>query len=114
MIGPAARLRLRPREGTERSLQARCEALLRQLQALGKISCWYHRPDRECARGEQRGLPDLVIGVRQGLVLAVELKSWSGKLRPEQEVWLSCWGAEGCVVRSTGELLDVLKTYGAA
>lgn len=99
--------------GTERRLQRAVEAILGQLVATGQIRCWYHRPDRatRAQDHEQRGLPDLVIGIRPGLVVAVELKTAAGKVTPEQDAWLSCWGERGCLCRSVGEVLDFLRRW---
>lgn len=98
----------------ERELQRAVEAVLEQLVALGKIRCWYHRPDRatRAQDHEQRGLPDLVVGVRADLVLALELKTATGRVRPEQETWLGCWGERGALCRSLGEVLAHLQRWG--
>ena len=53
-----------------------------------------------------------MIGVRPGLVVAVELKTATGRVSPEQREWLDLWGANGAVVRSERELLDRLAAWG--
>ena len=97
--------------GTERQLQRAVETILGQMQAAGQIRCWYHRPDRatRAQDREQRGLPDLVIGVREGLVVALELKTATGKVSQEQAEWLACWGERGRVCRGVGEVLGFLR-----
>ena len=42
-------------------------------------------------RQDTTGLPDLVLA-RGGLVILAELKSETGKVRPEQEAWLAASG----------------------
>jgi len=98
----------------ERDLQRATEAILDELQAHGRILCWYHRPDRapRAQDHEQRGLPDLVVGVREGCVLGLELKTATGRVRPEQEIWLRCLGDRGALCRSLGEVLDFLRRWG--
>lgn len=98
--------------GEERKLQADCEALLDDLIALGRVATWYHRPDVRGRRPERKGLPDLLIGVRHGMVLGVELKTATGKISVEQLVWLGCFGDLGSVCRSQGELLNFLESAG--
>lgn len=67
-----------------------------QVIQLAKLAGWmtYHTHD---SRRSAAGFPDVVM-VRPPVVLVVELKSDSGRLRPEQEVWLevlkSCPGVE--------------------
>ena len=97
--------------GTESKLQAACEAQLGKLWTMRQIVDWYHRPDRKPGRGERSGLPDLLIAVRPGLVLAVELKTETGKVTPKQAAWLACWGDRGAVCRSVGELLDFVGRW---
>ena len=98
--------------GEERKLQADCEALLDDLIALGRVATWYHRPDVRGRRPERKGLPDLLIGVRPGMVLGVELKTAKGKLSVEQLVWLGVFGDRGAVCRSQGELMEFLESAG--
>lgn len=109
--------------GEEHMLQARCEAVLRELRDWGVPLVWAHIPDVRMQRGvagrqqaRRAGLPDLIIGVpgwqNEGLVLGVELKTEAGRLRPEQAVWLAAWGERGAVCRSEGELLDLLRRWG--
>lgn len=98
---------------TERDLQRECEAVLRLLQAAGVILRWYHRPDSpRRIRPEQRGLPDLLIGVRRDLVLGVELKTAKGKTSAEQDDWLACFGDRGAVCRSVEDLYMFLGRHG--
>lgn len=44
------------------------------------------------------GVPDLLLA-RDGMVLAAELKSNAGNLRPEQKEWLRHLGPHGCLWR---------------
>lgn len=44
------------------------------------------------------GVPDLLLA-RDGMIIAAELKSNSGQLRPEQKQWLHHLGGHGCVWR---------------
>ena len=46
---------------------------------------WFHPVD---SRKNIRGYPDLTL-VRKGRLIHAELKSAKGRIRPEQEVWLS-------------------------
>lgn len=54
---------------------------------LAKLLGWrvYHTRD---SRGSDCGFPDLTM-VRRGRLIFAELKTDTGKLRPEQEAWLS-------------------------
>ena len=120
---------------SERELQAEVEAALRQLVATGAIVDFYHRPDRAPRGAERPGLPDLVIAARhlverdwtrvpgeepppgklmiaEGLILFVELKTATGKLRPEQVRWLACAGSRGCVARSLDDVVSFLRGWG--
>ena len=95
--------------------------MLRELQSWGVPLIWAHIPDVAMQRGvagrqqaKRRGLPDLIIGLPgRGVVLGIELKTESGKLRPEQAVWQVSFGARGCVARSEAEMLDFLRRWGA-
>jgi len=49
------------------------------------------------SRGSSAGWPDLVIA-RTGRALFVELKTQTGRLRPEQRTWLALLAAAGCEV----------------
>ena len=55
------------------------------VKTLAKLNGWltYHNPD---SRHSDPGFPDLVL-VKPPNVLFVELKSYSGRIRPEQVVW---------------------------
>lgn len=98
----------------ERDLQAQVEALLKGLQDLGQILAWHHAPDVKRKRGEQAGFLDLTIGVRAGLVVAIELKrpDGHGRLSAEQLVWLRCHGERGAVCTSLAEVMAFLQRWG--
>lgn len=80
---------------------------------LASIYHWmsYHTWD---SRRSQAGFPDLIM-VRDGRVLAVELKSDKGKVTPEQKVWLDALSRAGirCMVwrprTPKQELVDTLQ-----
>jgi len=98
----------------ESSLQSATEAELDRLQATGAILDYYHRPDgAPRRRGQERaGVPDLIIAVRDDLVLAIELKSATGRLTKWQRFWLQAFGTRGCVCRSIDEVRDFLGKWG--
>ncbi len=48
--------------------------------------------------------PDLIIA-RAGVVVAVEIKGPTGRLKPGQAAWLSSWPGPTCVLRSVDEAL---------
>ena len=90
------------------------QELLRELKDHGLIRCWFHVPDTRRTRPEERGFPDLAIGVRPGLVLHVELKrlDGKGKLGAEQATWLLCAADRGAVCSSQDEFLEFLRKWG--
>ena len=69
---------------SERDFQA-------QVVQLSELCGWmvYHTYD---SRRSNAGFPDLVL-VRPPQVVFAELKSQKGRVRPQQEVWLSALGA---------------------
>lgn len=69
------------------------EALQRYVQTWLSTLGWlsYHTWD---SRRSQPGFPD-IIAVRGARVLAIELKSETGKVRPEQQMWLDALAAAG-------------------
>jgi hypothetical protein len=71
---------------TERAFQA-------QVIAIAKILGWrcYHTHD---SRRSQAGFPDLVL-VRRARLIFAELKSESGKVKPEQDAWIAALRAAG-------------------
>jgi len=90
----------------ERDFQAMVE------QAAGYLS-WrcYHTHD---SRRSNPGWPDLVC-IKDGKMLALELKTERGRVRPEQEVWIAelgqVPGVEARIVRPSewDDLLVMLK-----
>lgn len=98
----------------ERDLLAWTAALLLRLKEQGRIRRWHHVPDQRRTRAEQAGMLDLHIGVRDGLVIALELKrpDGKGKLSPEQIDWLACWGDRGAVACSQEQVLEHLRRWG--
>jgi len=86
----------------ERSLQHACEAWLTE-----RGLWWHHDRDR---RGEVAGVPDLLI-CYSGLFIAVELKSKTGKVKPEQRDMMSAIrksGGRTFVSRSLEEFIGKL------
>ena len=65
---------------------------------LAKAKGWlaYHTHD---SRRSEKGFPDLVL-IRDGKLLIVELKTESGRVSPEQTVWLCALVACGVDVRT--------------
>ena len=55
------------------------------------------------------GMPD-IMGVHQGSLFAIEVKTRSGKTTPAQDIWLEKLRAEGCVafIARSVEDLDFL------
>jgi hypothetical protein len=81
------------------------------MQARGKILAYYHRPDRKPGRGERRGLPDLLIAIAPGRVIAVELKTSTGRLSEAQAEWLVGFGGRGYVCRSIQALAALVDGW---
>ncbi len=96
----------------EKQLQAACEDWLEKLWDWRLVMDWYHRPDRKAGHNERSGLPDLIIAVRPGLVLGVELKRADTNPTPKQAVWLAAFGERGAVCRSLEEFQAFLATQG--
>jgi hypothetical protein len=101
---------------TEAQIQ---ETVARLLDSLGLL--WCHVPNGEWrdiktakrlkAMGVKRGVPDILIfdAPRSGGIgLALELKTTTGRLSDEQEVWLDDLEARGWMVKSTRGLGDAL------
>ena len=106
---------LRAKPTSERGrggLQQQTEQLLRALQSAGKILDYYHRPDRKPAKGERAGLPDLLIAVRDGLVLGLELKRPGETPTDCQRVWLAALGDNGTWATSISEVVRFLESKG--
>ncbi len=99
------------RERGEGGLEEQAEALLRGLQRRGQILDFIHRPDRSPGRAERAGLPDLLVAVRDGLVLGVELKRADGTVSKWQALWLRAFGDRGTVARSVEEVEDFLRRW---
>lgn len=74
---------LQAKQMSEATLQVRVEAIAR-------VHGWlaYHTHD---SRRSQAGFPDLTL-VRDGRIVFAELKSETGRLRPEQREWLEQLG----------------------
>ena len=88
----------------ERVLQDRIEAWCRQ-----EGYYWHHDRSRKVNRP---GHPDLVIGLRGGRTLWIELKARGGRLRPEQEMvgkLLCACGHEWHVVRSWKRFMEIVE-----
>ncbi len=94
----------------EAELQAEVTAWLAGELAAGHILCWTHvaRPQRD-----RPGLPDLIVGLRADLVVAIELKrpDGTGALRPEQAVWLRAWGSNGAVCLSLAQVVERVRAW---
>jgi hypothetical protein len=77
-------------------------------KVLAEYNCWYFMP---MMNGYGRtGVPDF-IGCYKGRLFAVEAKSGTGELTPNQEREIAAiWAADGCVVvaRSGGAVKDLL------
>lgn len=64
--------------------------------------------------GLAKGSADLV-GCYHGRFVAIEVKTPSGQVRPEQDRWLECVRKSGgfaCVVRSVDDALDAIDRAG--
>jgi len=69
---------------------------------------FFHDRSRKC---NEPGFPDLVIALRGGRTLWIELKSRNGKMRKEQEAWrlkLLHLSHEHHVIRSFKRFLEVI------
>lgn len=89
---------------TEADLQ---KAVLDLARRYGWVT--YHVPDSR--RVTARGCPDLImINELQARVMFAELKTATGKLRPEQVFWIGVLEAAGIEVHvwRPGDLLDVI------
>lgn len=88
-------------------------ALLKRLKAAGQITAFWHRPDQKSRGREAGGVPDLLValGPDRGIV-ALELKTATGKVTPEQAVWLAAFGDRGCVCRSLAAVRAFLAGFG--
>lgn len=95
---------LRADHGKESDLQAKIEHWCRE-----RGFFFFH--DR--SRGDNaRGMPDLVIALRNGRVLWLELKSARGRLRPEQKrvrLMLLQLGQEWHEIRSFRQFVEVVN-----
>jgi len=94
----------------ESELQAEVEVWLTGEVAACRVLCWTHV---RSPRKDRPGLPDLVIGLAPGLVVAVELKrpDGTGRLRPEQETWLRAWGERGAVCCSLAQVQAQVRAW---
>lgn len=54
------------------------------------------------------GCPDILVGFR-GRNVAMEVKTSTGRMRPEQVKWLRAWRGEAHVVRSVEDALRALE-----
>lgn len=95
----------------ESELQAEVERFLENLRRQGGIGDWYHarKPQRD-----RPGMLDLCVGIREGLVVALELKrpDHTGRLRPEQERWMRWWGERGVLAEGLDEVREFLRRWG--
>lgn len=67
-------------------------------------------PDGVHHYGLPKGSADL-IGILAGRFIAIELKSDTGRLRPEQVTWLACvrrFGGFAAVIRSVPEAIEAI------
>ena len=51
---------------------------------------------------------DCVVA-REGRVVAVEIKTATGKVKPSQAAWLASWQAETAVVRDIGDVIALTR-----
>lgn len=68
------------------------------------------------AMGTRKGVPDLLILRPSGRFhgLAVEVKSRTGRLTPEQQAWLETLHADGWltgIVRSLDEFIEIVRVF---
>lgn len=94
----------KPDHGREIDLQAKIERYCRD-----RGFYFFHDRSR---KDNARGMPDLVIALRAGRVLWLELKSARGRLRPEQKqvrLMLLQLGQEWHEIRSYKQFLEVVN-----
>lgn len=95
---------------TEAELQAKVRTAL---GAVPDLCLWRNNvgsPDGVHHYGLPKGSADLV-GILAGRFIAIELKSPTGRVSPEQTAWLACvrrFGGFACVIRSVPEALEAI------
>jgi hypothetical protein len=93
-----------PDQGKEIDLQSKIERFCR-----GHGFYFFHDRSREC---NAKGFPDLVIALKAGRVIWLELKSAKGRLRPDQKqvrMMLLALGHEWHEVRSYRQFLRIVQ-----
>lgn len=96
---------------TEAELQS---AVRLELGRVPDLCLWRNSigsPDGVHHYGLPKGSADL-IGILAGRFIALELKSPTGRVSPEQTTWLACvrrFGGFACVVRSVNEAIAALE-----
>jgi len=102
--------------GTENRLQARCEALLGELVAMGRVLAVIHRPNHAPTAQEKRqrgtkGQADLTMLLPGGRYCCVELKTTTGRESLEQIAWRVKLEPYSAICRSEGEFLDFVGRW---
>lgn len=102
---------------TEGDLQREVLKRLGQLKRAGLILAYNHiapKRSHKDSRNVETGVPDLLIAVRPDCILFAELKrpDRTGRISPQQEVWLRCAGRAGCVATEWRDVAELLEDHG--